>query len=74
MSPEIQQMPFDELRTLHREIGALIAQKRHEAVEEIKGRIELLGLTPDDFAPPRKKRGRKSRQQQEEAPHPETDA
>jgi hypothetical protein len=73
MSPEIQEMPFDALRTLHREIAALIAQKRHEAVEEIKGRIELLGLTQEDFAPPKKKRGRKARQQQEEAPHPDND-
>jgi hypothetical protein len=25
MTPEIQALPFDQLRTLHREIGALIA-------------------------------------------------
>jgi hypothetical protein len=27
--------------------------------------MEVLGFTPDDFAPPRKKRGRKPKQQEE---------
>jgi hypothetical protein len=66
MTPEIEALTFDELRTLHREIGALIAQRRHEALEQLKTQMELLGFTPEDFAPPRKKRGRKPRQQQEE--------
>jgi hypothetical protein len=34
MTPEIEALSFDELRTLHREIGALIAQRRHEALEQ----------------------------------------
>jgi hypothetical protein len=29
-------LPFDDLRTLHREIGALIAQRRHETLEQLK--------------------------------------
>ena len=53
MTPEIQAMPFDELRTLHREIAALIAQRRHEALETLREQIAVLGFTPSDLAPNR---------------------
>ena len=48
-------MPFDQLRTLHREIGALIAQRRHEALEQLKGQIAVLGFSVDDLAPKKRK-------------------
>ena len=48
-------MPFDELRTIHKEIGALLAQKRHEALEELRQKASLLGFSSDDFAPKKKK-------------------
>jgi DNA-binding protein H-NS len=57
MTPDIQSLPFDDLRTLHREIGALIAQRRHEALEQLKQQISVLGFSVDDLAP-KKKRGR----------------
>ena len=38
-------LPFDQLRTLHREIGALIAKRRHEALEELKQQVAVLGFT-----------------------------
>ena len=66
MTPEIEALPFDQLRSLHREIGALIAQKRHEALDQLKAQMEVLGFTPEDFAPPRKKRGRKPKHEKEE--------
>ena len=44
MNEEIQKMPFDQLRTLHREVGALIAQRRHEALEELKVEAALLNF------------------------------
>lgn len=66
MIDQIKDLRFDELRALSRDIAALLAQKRHEAVEKIKQEIEQLGLTQEDFAPPRKKRGRKPKHQQEE--------
>ena len=56
MTPEIESLPFDQLRTLHREIGALIAERRHHELEEIKQRVALLGFTPLDLAPPKTKR------------------
>jgi DNA-binding protein H-NS len=56
MTPEIQALTFDELRTLHREIGALIAQRRHEALEQLKQQIAVLGFNVDDLVP-KKKRG-----------------
>ncbi len=49
-------LPFDELRSLHREIGALIAQRRHEELEELKHKIAVLGFSVDDLLP-KKKRG-----------------
>jgi chaperonin cofactor prefoldin len=64
MTPEIEALPFDQLRSLHREIGALIAQKRHEALEQLKGQIEFLGFTVEDIAG-KKKRGRKPKQREE---------
>ena len=48
-------LPFDQLRTLHREIGALIAQRRHEALEQLKLQISVLGFSVDDLAPKKKK-------------------
>jgi hypothetical protein len=62
MTPEIAQLPFDQLRSLHREIGALLAQKRMEALEELKGQMDLLGFSAEDFAPQRKRRGRKPKE------------
>jgi DNA-binding protein H-NS len=58
MTPEIQALPFDELRTLHREIGALIAQRRHEALEQLKQQIAVLGFSPEDLAAPKTRRGK----------------
>lgn len=57
MTPEIEQLPFDQLRSLHREIGALIAQRRHQELEEIKQRVAMLGFTPMDLAPQKPKKG-----------------
>ena len=57
MTPEIQNLPFDQLRTLHREVGALIAERRHHELEEIKQRVALLGFTALDLVPPKGKRG-----------------
>lgn len=57
MTLEIEKLSFDELRTLHREIGALIAQRRHEALEQLKQQISVLGFSIDDLVP-KKKRGK----------------
>ena len=65
MTQEIAQLPFDQLRSLHREIGALLAQKRMEALEQLKSQMEVLGFSPEDFAPARKKRGRKPKEPDE---------
>ena len=48
-------LPFDQLRTLHREIGALIAKRRHEALEELKQQVAVLGFTADDLVPKKKR-------------------
>lgn len=66
MTPEIEALPFDELRSLHLEVGALIAQRRHEALEQLKQQISVLGFSVDDLMPPRKKRGRKPKLKEDE--------
>jgi DNA-binding protein H-NS len=48
-------LPFDQLRTLHREIGALIAQRRHEALDQLKEQIAVLGFSVDDLVPKKRK-------------------
>ena len=48
-------LPFDQLRTLHREIGALIAKRRHEALEELKHKVAVLGFTAEDLVPKKKR-------------------
>jgi DNA-binding protein H-NS len=53
---DYKNLPFDDLRTLHREIGALIGQRRHEALEQLKQQIAVLGFNVDDLVP-KKKRG-----------------
>lgn len=49
-------LPFDQLRTLHREIGALIAQRRHEALEQLRQQASILGFSADDLAPKKQRR------------------
>ena len=48
-------LPFDDLRTLHREIGALIAQRRHETLEQLKQQIAVLGFNVNDLVPTKKR-------------------
>ena len=48
-------LPLDELRTLHRELSALIAQRRHEALEQVKQQIATLGFNVDDLVPRKRK-------------------
>ena len=52
-------LPYDELQTLHREIGTLLEQRRQEAFEQLKQQIAVLGFSVDDLVP-KKKRARAS--------------
>jgi DNA-binding protein H-NS len=56
MIEQIRELPFDQLRDLHRQIGALIAERRHEALDELRNKAALLGFTATDLAPERKPR------------------
>ena len=56
MDDNIRQLPFDQLRTLHREIGALIAERRTKELDDLRERAAILGFTADDLLP--KKNGR----------------
>jgi hypothetical protein len=63
MTEEIRQLPFDQLRALHLEIGALLAERRTEALTALKQQAAILGFTPADFvaAKPVQKRKRRTR-------------
>ena len=65
MTPEIQALPFDELRTLHREIGALIAEKRSEALEQLKTQMSALGFSAEDIAGRKQRRKRRKHKDDE---------
>jgi hypothetical protein len=68
MSDEIRNLPFDQLRALHLEIGALLAQKRSEALETLKQQAAILGFSPADFVQPKtQKRKRRTRAEIEAA-------
>ena len=55
MTTEIQavihRLPFEQLRTLHREVGALIAEKRQQELQGLRERAAILGFTADDLTP-----------------------
>jgi DNA-binding protein H-NS len=53
MEDSIKQLPLDELKTLHREIEALIAEKRHAKLEAIRHEIATHGFTAAELAPPK---------------------
>jgi len=60
MDQNWKDLSFDELRTLYREIGAHIAERRVGELERLRAEINVLGFTADDLMPdkPKKKRGR----------------
>ena len=53
---DYRELPFDQLRTLHRDVGALLAQKRHEALEQLREQAQLLGFSADELVPKRNKK------------------
>jgi len=53
---EYENLPIEELPTLHRQIGALIAQRR-QTLEQLKQQIALLGFSADELAPKKKRNG-----------------
>ena len=54
---EYKTLPYDELKSLHKEIGAFIAEKKQEELEQLRIKMASLGFTPEDLAP-RKSNGK----------------
>jgi DNA-binding protein H-NS len=50
---DYKDLPYEELKSLHREIGALVVHKRAEALEELQARVNALGFTVEDLVPKR---------------------
>ena len=65
MTPGILALPFDELRTLHREIGALIAENRSGTLEQLKAQMLALGFTSEDVAGKKQRRKRRKHTEDE---------
>ena len=65
MLEEYKTLPFDQLRTLHREIGALIAERRHQELEQLRERVALLGFSADDLVPKKNAKGNGRRKYQD---------
>jgi len=53
---QYKDLPFDQLRALLRDIGALIAHRRHEALEQLRQQATVLGFTAEDLAPKKQRR------------------
>ena len=44
-----QEMQYEELKTLHLEIGQLLQTRKEEAKEQLKAQMLALGLKPQDL-------------------------
>lgn len=55
MSTDIAKLSFEELRTLSHEVAALLAKRRHEALERLREEASILGFTPQELLPGKKK-------------------
>jgi DNA-binding protein H-NS len=55
MALDIASLSFEELRTLSREVAALIAKRRHETLERLREEASILGFTADELIPSKKK-------------------
>jgi DNA-binding protein H-NS len=51
MTPDINGLTFEQLRTLSREVASLIAQRRHEALERLREEASILGFTANELLP-----------------------
>jgi DNA-binding protein H-NS len=51
MTPDINGLTFEQLRTLSREVASLIAQRRHEALERLREEASILGFTASELLP-----------------------
>jgi DNA-binding protein H-NS len=49
------ELPYDELKSLHKEIGSLLAEKKQEALARMREQMIALGFTVADLTPPKQK-------------------
>src|SRR5262245_45664405 len=57
MIEEIKKLAYDELKTLHREIGALLAERKNEVLLRMQEEASLHGFTAVDLVPKKKRNG-----------------
>jgi len=56
MTQSYKDLPFEELKALHREIGALLAERRDEALAQLREQVSALGFTVEDLLPKKPRR------------------
>lgn len=55
MTQNVQSLTFEELRSLSREVAALLAKRRHEALERLREEASILGFTAQELLPSKRK-------------------
>jgi DNA-binding protein H-NS len=55
MALDIQSLSFEELRGLSRAVADLLAKRRHEALERLREEASILGFTPQELLPSKRK-------------------
>ena len=55
---DYKELPFAELRSLHRDVGALLAERRHEALQQLRDQAENLGVDLRELIPKKTRRKR----------------
>ena len=46
---DYQQLPYEELKTLHQEVGQLLQARRKEALEQLRAQMTSLGFKPEEL-------------------------
>lgn len=59
---DYNELEYEELKQLHVDIGQLLKDKKHEAIEKLRTQMENIGITVADLAAPQKPTGRKKYQ------------
>jgi DNA-binding protein H-NS len=55
---DYENLAYQELKELHRNIGALLARKKTEALHQLQQQAAILGFSAEDLAPPKLTRGK----------------
>lgn len=55
---DYENLDYQELKELHRNIGALLARKKTEALHQLQQQVAILGFSAEDLAPSKTRPGK----------------